>query len=435
MAVADPQKGFHIFLSYRREGTSAHAGRLHDFLVSGVDDQPGFGDDQIFMDIDTIQPGDDFRDVIAGAVARCDVFLAVIGRQWADVRDAQDRRRLDNPADYVRLEVEAALERKIPVIPVLVDRAEMPTEAELPESISPLIYRNGVELSDKRWRYDVGQLLVSLKRREETARLRAAEERTRADVGTARRPRGASPDRKSDRQAPRAAQQETEELWAWSETPHPVPSNQHEPDADRAPQKVDDPAVLAAARRELHAILTARIHQLEAAPGEPTDVETAPLKRRRQQRPARRRDEDAFEREWAKWTERFNPLAGRSQNERWKRDVRTVWESLRTDERLLLVTSCKSSQSGGFGVVALTNERLIVAGGAEIHLSIQNDRIARLQRTGGVLALLHSSGNLDITLKTDEPPVLLKAVGAGKGGHVDEMIGLFHDLGDSAQRE
>ena len=56
---ADPEQGFHIFLSYRREGTSAHAGRLHDFLISGVDDQPGFDDDQIFMDIDTIQPGDD----------------------------------------------------------------------------------------------------------------------------------------------------------------------------------------------------------------------------------------------------------------------------------------------------------------------------------------------------------------------------------------
>ena len=83
----DPQPSFHIFISYRREGTSSHAGRLHDFLVGGVAEDPGFAEDQIFMDIDTIAPGDDFRNVIADAVAECDVLLAVIGREWTTVED------------------------------------------------------------------------------------------------------------------------------------------------------------------------------------------------------------------------------------------------------------------------------------------------------------------------------------------------------------
>jgi hypothetical protein len=129
--------GFHIFLSYRREPNAIHAGRLHDSLIAGVDEHPGFTEDQIFMDIDTIAPGDDFREVIADAVAKCDVFLAVIGKQWATIRDKQRGRRLDNPGDYVRLELEAALERDIPVIPVLVDGAKMPSEKDLPQSLSP----------------------------------------------------------------------------------------------------------------------------------------------------------------------------------------------------------------------------------------------------------------------------------------------------------
>jgi hypothetical protein len=186
---ADPQPAFHIFISYRREGTSAHAGRLHDLLVAGVEDQTGFSHDQIFMDIDTIAPGDDFRKVIAAAVAGCDVLLAVIGRQWTTVKEAR-RRRLDNPADYVRLEIEAAVKREIPVVPVLVDHAKMPKESELPSSMADLAYRNAVELSDIGWHQDVGRLLGSLKKREST---KAEVSRTRKATtprkqgGTARR--------------------------------------------------------------------------------------------------------------------------------------------------------------------------------------------------------------------------------------------------------
>jgi hypothetical protein len=163
---ADPQPAFHIFISYRREGNAIYAYRLHDFLLRGVADDSGFAEDQIFMDIDTIAPGDDFGEVIAEAVAKCDVLLAVIGKEWTTVKDERGRRKLSNAADWVRLEIEAALNRKIPVVPVLVDRAAMPKKAELPKSMEKLAHRNAIALSDSRWRDDVGRLLTSLKKRE-----------------------------------------------------------------------------------------------------------------------------------------------------------------------------------------------------------------------------------------------------------------------------
>jgi len=159
---------FHIFLSYRREDAGGRAGRLYDHLVPG-EGQGGFAEDQVFMDIDTIPAGEDFRAVITDAVANCDVLLAVIGRHWTTVEDADGRRRLENPADFVRIEVEAAMQSRVPVVPVLVDDATMPNESELPESIAELAYRNAVELSDSRWRNDVSLLLTSLKKREEAA--------------------------------------------------------------------------------------------------------------------------------------------------------------------------------------------------------------------------------------------------------------------------
>ena len=196
---ADPQPAFHIFLSYRREGTSGHAGRLYDDLLRGVADEPGFAEDQVFMDIDTIAPGDDFREVIAEAVARCDVLLAVIGKRWATVKDTKRRRRLDNPADFVRLEIEAALKRKIPVVPVLVDNAAMPNESELPASLANLAYRNAVELSDTRWNHDVGRLLASLSERE---RASAAQKPQRAKKPRTRTPK-ATPSSTAAKPSPR----------------------------------------------------------------------------------------------------------------------------------------------------------------------------------------------------------------------------------------
>ena len=96
-----------IFLSYRREDTTHAAGRLYDRLASH------FGKDQVFMDIDTIDPGEDFVEVIERTVGPCDVLIALMGKGWLTSADAEGQRRLDNPEGFVRLEIATALDRKI----------------------------------------------------------------------------------------------------------------------------------------------------------------------------------------------------------------------------------------------------------------------------------------------------------------------------------
>jgi len=103
-----------IFISYRRDDSGGWAGRLYDRISQH------FGRDHVFMDIDTIEPGLDFVEVIEQAVGSCDALLALIGRQWLTLTDDDGQRRLDNPEDFVRLEIAAALVRNIRVIPVLV---------------------------------------------------------------------------------------------------------------------------------------------------------------------------------------------------------------------------------------------------------------------------------------------------------------------------
>src|SRR5690242_11962416 len=108
-----------IFVSYRRQESSHLAGRLYDRLADR------FGEDQVFIDVDTIEPGVDFAEEIFRAVSTCKVLLAIIGPSWLSSADDQDRRRLDDPDDIVRLEVEAALQRGVRVIPILMDGAVM----------------------------------------------------------------------------------------------------------------------------------------------------------------------------------------------------------------------------------------------------------------------------------------------------------------------
>src|SRR4051812_46536330 len=111
------------------------------------------------MDIDAIEPGVDFGERIEEAVGSCDVVLALVGNQWLDARDGSGRRRLDDPADFVRVELAAGLARSgLRVIPVLVEGASMPGADALPDDLKPLARRNAFELSDARWRYDVGRL-------------------------------------------------------------------------------------------------------------------------------------------------------------------------------------------------------------------------------------------------------------------------------------
>src|SRR5690242_17736046 len=144
-----------IFLSYRRTDAPGHAGRLYDRLVDR------FGEAGVFKDLDSLEPGADFGRVIEDTVARCDALIAVIGRDWL-APDADGRRRLDTPEDWVRLEIANALRREIRVIPVLVEGARMPTATELPEDRQALTRRHAVELSETAWNPQVRQLIDAL---------------------------------------------------------------------------------------------------------------------------------------------------------------------------------------------------------------------------------------------------------------------------------
>jgi hypothetical protein len=146
-----------VFVSYRREDTAGHAGRLFDAISAR------FGDDHVFMDVD-LQPGVDFVSRIEETIGSSAVLLVIIGPRWTTVaREGGGEPRIREERDYVRLEVETALARPdVKVIPVLVGGAQMPPPEALPESLQPLRGRNALELSDARWRYDVGRLVNSL---------------------------------------------------------------------------------------------------------------------------------------------------------------------------------------------------------------------------------------------------------------------------------
>ena len=150
-----PKRSANIFINYRREDSAGHAGRLFDRLS-------GRFPNRVFMDVDTIGPGIDFVEVIEQAVGCCEVLIVMIGPEWLETRDADGRRRLDNPSDFVRLEIAAALERKIRVIPVLVNGAAMPRPDDLPPDLVSLTRRNAIELSDARFAFDVDRLIQAI---------------------------------------------------------------------------------------------------------------------------------------------------------------------------------------------------------------------------------------------------------------------------------
>jgi len=147
-----------VFISYRREDAPGHAGRVYDRV------RAKFGADVVFMDVTAIDAGADFVEAIEQAVGACDVLLAIIGPQWAGAKDNAGRRRLENPTDFIRLEIAGALKRNVRVVPVLVDDATLPVPADLPDDLQPLLRRNAAELRDARWDADIGQLLASLER-------------------------------------------------------------------------------------------------------------------------------------------------------------------------------------------------------------------------------------------------------------------------------
>jgi hypothetical protein len=141
-----------IFISYRRDDSRGYAGRLQGDLSRR------YSEEHVFRDVE-IPPGADFGEYITGLVDTCNVVLAIIGPRWLDARDREGERRIDDPQDWVRLEIERALARDgVEVIPVLVDGARLPPREELPPSLLGLRRRNAFELSDSRWDYDLEQL-------------------------------------------------------------------------------------------------------------------------------------------------------------------------------------------------------------------------------------------------------------------------------------
>jgi len=157
-----PQKG-RIFISYRRADSQFAAGRIYDRLVVH------FGGEAIFMDVEAIDGGMDFVKVLEDAVQSCDVVLVVIGKQWLNVRDERGERRLDNPEDFVRIEVAVALDREIRVIPVLVENSGMPRSIELPKNLKSLARRNALQVNHRSFHADANRLIAHVERALEAA--------------------------------------------------------------------------------------------------------------------------------------------------------------------------------------------------------------------------------------------------------------------------
>jgi hypothetical protein len=152
--MATDTKG--IFVSYRRGESDVHAGRLADRFIEH------FGEHRVFYDVDLTEPGVDFIGQIQSAVDSSEVLLAVIGKNWVTATDSAGQKRLENPHDYVRIEIATALKRNIRVIPVLVQGAAMPSANELPNDLTPLTHRRAFELHDDSWRKEVQHLTTVL---------------------------------------------------------------------------------------------------------------------------------------------------------------------------------------------------------------------------------------------------------------------------------
>lgn len=155
--MSDTPQAPSIFISYRHDDTAAgHAGRLHADFVRH------YGSDRVFMDV-KIPPGADFAKTLKTTVGSCSVLLAVIGRNWLTMTDAATgKRRLDNPKDWVRIEIATALARNIWVIPILVHESKMPGADALPNNLKSLARRNAYEIRAHHWDDDIAGLIKSI---------------------------------------------------------------------------------------------------------------------------------------------------------------------------------------------------------------------------------------------------------------------------------
>lgn len=147
-----------IFISYRRSESPKDARALYERL------RREFGEGHVFIDLEGIEPGEDFHDSLERQLAGCDVLLALIGRDWTEATNERGERRLDDENDFVRIELRTALARGIRVIPVLVDGCPPPAVQRLPEDIRKLVRRQAVSLDFSRFDTDVGRLVAAIRR-------------------------------------------------------------------------------------------------------------------------------------------------------------------------------------------------------------------------------------------------------------------------------
>jgi hypothetical protein len=147
-----------IFVSYRREDTDGYAGRIADLLSQR------FSPEKLFIDVDTILPGTGYPEVIQKKLDSCDVLLAVMGPKWSTAVDSNGNKRLDNSADWVRREIETALQRQIPVVPVLVGNAKLPMADELPRELRPLLLQQAWAVTPQGFRDKVNSLGLQLEK-------------------------------------------------------------------------------------------------------------------------------------------------------------------------------------------------------------------------------------------------------------------------------
>ena len=145
-----------IFISYRRSDSQMVAGRLRESLARHL------GDEAIFRDKDSISAGEDWTRAIEASLNKNAIVLALIGPSWTTARDKSGARRLDDPADWNRVELELALKRSARVIPLLIDETSMPQESELPQSLGPLARINALKLRDDDWDSDIKRLMQAL---------------------------------------------------------------------------------------------------------------------------------------------------------------------------------------------------------------------------------------------------------------------------------
>lgn len=148
-----------FFISYRREDTQYQADKFHQALGAHIDNPR----EDIFIDVDSIPFGVDFVEYLDAKVGQCQVLFVLIGSRWLEARDSETKkRRLDDPNDFVRIEIKSALTRGIPVVPVIFDNAKVPKPHELPDDLKPLSYKNGIQVNRLSFEADVERLIRGL---------------------------------------------------------------------------------------------------------------------------------------------------------------------------------------------------------------------------------------------------------------------------------